>query len=477
MPANYQLGFLKDRSGILSGMTSAGTDADRAAGPATGLGGRPARSGIGPGGSDSGPVSGPVSGTVSGTVSGAGRGTDADGGDRAAGGRPATPATARAINDRLAVEQLLTRGPLTAAELKTLTGLSRPTISELLARLQAAGVVVAAGAADVVRRGPNARLYRLVAAGTLVAGLDVRADSVRLELADVTGTVVGSVALEVSRDPADVGALAATLAGEMTRSGQPLHTIAVGAPGLVDPATGQLRESPGVPRWHAALIDALRQRLDVPVLVENEVNLAALAELRQGAGRDRDTFVLIWLGHGVGAGVVLDGRLRRGASGGTGEIGFLAVPGTGGIPSATGCQYGYHDLAGAAAVCALARRHQIDTPPGDDAPAAEGAVAAAFAAGHRGELFLDALATNVALGAQAVSLVLDPGCLILGGEVGRAGGSALANRVATHLAAISPLPTEVRATQVAGSAVLAGAVRTALDTARAALLDPTTRPR
>ncbi|MEN3357070.1 MAG: hypothetical protein V7637_1052, partial [Mycobacteriales bacterium] len=385
--------------------------------------------------------------------------------------RPATPATARAINDRQAVELLLTRGPLTAAELKTLTGLSRPTVSELLTRLQAAGLVAAAGEADVVRRGPNARLYRLVADRTLVAGLDVRAGSVQLTLADITGAVVRSRVVNVD-GAADVAALAATLAGELTRAGGPPHTIAVGAPGLVDPATGRLRESPGVPRWHANLIDALRDRLDVPVLLENEVNLAALAELRDGAATDRDTFVLIWLGHGVGAGVVLDGRLRRGASGGTGEIGFLAVPGTGGLPSASGCRDGFHDLAGAAAVCALARRHRIDTPPGDDAPAAESAVLAALAAGPRGARFLDALAANIAIGAQAICLVLDPGCVVLGGETGRAGGPDLAARVATSLAGLSPLPTEVRASEVAGSAVLAGAVRTALDAARADLIGP-----
>ncbi len=276
---------------------------------------------------------------------------------------------------------------------------------------------------------------------------------------------------------ADVAALAKRLAAELSRAGGPPHTIAVGAPGLVDPVTSRLRESPGVPRWHADLIDALRHRLGVSVLLENEVNLAALAELGEGAATDRDTFVLIWLGHGIGAGVVLDGRLRRGASGGTGEVGFMAVPGTGGLPTATGCQYGFHDLAAAAAVCALARRHRIDTPPGDDAPAAESAVLAALAAGARGSRFLDALAGNIALGAQAISLVLDPGCLILGGEVGRAGGPELAARVSARLAELTPLPTEVRASQVAGSAVLAGAVRTALAAARDDLFGPAVPPR
>jgi predicted NBD/HSP70 family sugar kinase len=387
--------------------------------------------------------------------------------------RRATPAMARVINDRLALELLLGRGPLTAAQLKTLTGLSRPTISELIGRLQDSGLVAVAGESDAVRRGPNARLYELVADRARVAGLDVRTGSVDLVVADITGASVASASVEVSADPSGVGPMVDELAGVVRRTGDgPLHTIAVGAPGLVDPATGELRATAGLPRWHAEFVEALRHRLQAPVTVENEVNLAALAELRQGAGRDRDTFVLLWLGHGVGAGAVLDGRLRRGASGGTGEIGFLAVPGTGGLPSRTDCGHGFHTLASSAAVCGLARRHGIRTPPGDTAADAEAAVRAALTAGQLGQRFLAELAGHIALGAQAVCVVLDPGCLVLGGEVGRAGGQQLADLVAVRLAELSPLPTEVRPAQVPGSAVLAGAVLTALDAVHADLFGP-----
>jgi predicted NBD/HSP70 family sugar kinase len=391
--------------------------------------------------------------------------------------RRATPAMARVINDRLALELLLARGPLTAAQLKGMTGLSRPTISELIVRLQESGLVTVAGESDAVRRGPNARLYELVADRAHVAGVDVRTDSVRLVVADITGATLTSASVEVNHRRTAVGPMVDTLADAVRRSGDdPLHTVAVGAPGLVDPATGELRTTAGLPRWHAELVDALRRRLRAPVILENEVNLAALAELRQGAGRDRDTFVLLWLGHGVGAGAVLDGRLRRGASGGTGELGFLAVPGTGGLPSATGCEHGFHALASSGAVCALARRHGIETPDGDAAAEAEAAVRSALTAGPRGERFLGELAGHIALGAQAVCLVLDPGCLVLGGEVGRAGGPELADRVAARLAELSPLSTEVRPAQVPGSAVLAGAVLTALDAAHADLFGPPPQP-
>jgi predicted NBD/HSP70 family sugar kinase len=385
--------------------------------------------------------------------------------------RSATSATARAINDRLALDLLLDRGALTAAQLHALTGLSRPSVSDLLARLQEAGLVVMAGESDAVQRGPNARVYELVADRAHVAGVDVRQGSVSLAVANLTGRVLASAGVGAGAAGGPVGATVDALVRAVRQTGHQLpHTIAVGAPGMIDPATGELRTT--IARWHAELVAALRRRLKVPVILENEVNLAAVAELRQGAARDRDTFVLLWLGQGVGAGTVLDGRLRRGASGGAGEMGFLAVPGTGALPSSTDCGGGFYSVASSAVVCELARRHGIETPDGWDERAAEAAVHAARRAGERGARFLDELAGNVVLGVQAVCVVLDPGCVVLGGEVGRAGGPELAARVAARLRALSPLPTEVRAAEVPGSAVLAGAVLTALDAAQADLFGP-----
>ncbi|MEU6082358.1 ROK family transcriptional regulator [Streptomyces sp. NPDC047108] len=420
-------------------------------------------------------------------------------------GRTASPSTARAINDRLALRLLQTEGPLTAGQLKTLTGLSRPTVADLVERLQGAGLIAVVGEAGAQRRGPNARLYGIVADRAHLAGVDVRRHGVTVSVADLLGRPLAEASLPVEPDGASdgsraVGRAVALLERTAARAGTAaLHTIGVGAPGLVDPATGALRPTGELPAWHGHFVAELRRRLGVPVLLENEVNLAALAEQRAGAARDRDTFVLLWLGHGVGAAVVLDGRLRRGASGGTGELGFLPVPGTSGPPSATGCDGGFHALASSQAVCALAREHGLDarTPsaaaddedvpeePGtarggepdgtaavDDASAAEAAVRHALDAGERGEAFLDAVADRVALGAAAVTAVLDPGCIVLGGETGHAGGDALADRVSARLARLSPLPTEIRPAAAGGTAVLRGAVLTAMDAAQDALFSP-----
>lgn len=367
---------------------------------------------------------------------------------------PASPSTARAINDRLALQLLQEAGPLTATQLKARTGLSRPSVADLVERLTEAGLIEVVGESGAQRRGPNAKLYGIVARRAHLAALDVRTDSVTAVVTDLLGHPLAEAALPVGA-PAD--AVAALLRTAREAGAGPLHTVVVGAPGLVGPATGELRDTEGLPAWHRDLVSALRRTLPAVVAVENETNLAALAEQRLGAARDLDSFVLLWLGAGVGAAVVLDGRLRRGASGGAGEIGFLPVPGTGALPSATDCGGGFHALAGRGAVTALAREHGFAGP-------AEEAVA-----GGAGEDFLEAVAERLALGAAAVTAVLDPGCVVLGGELGRAGGPALAARVARRLAALTPVPTEVRATTLGGPAVLTGARLAAREAAQEVL--------
>ncbi|MFI8266487.1 MULTISPECIES: ROK family transcriptional regulator [unclassified Streptomyces] len=369
---------------------------------------------------------------------------------------PASPSTARAINDRLALRLLQEEGPLTATQLKAMTGLSRPSVADLVERLTGAGLIEVVGESGEQRRGPNARVYGIVARRAYLAALDVRTDSATAVVADLLGRPLAQAALPVDAVDEAVDVLEA-LGREAGADG--LHTVVVGAPGLVAPA-GELRSTAGLPAWHRDLVAALQRRLPAAVVVENETNLAALAEQRVGAARDLDSFVLLWLGAGVGAAVVLDGRLRRGASGGAGEIGFLPVPGTGRLPSATDCGGGFHALVGRDAVAALAAEHGW-TGPVDEA-----------VAGAAGEPFLDALAERLALGAAAVAAVLDPGCLVLAGELGHAGGTALASAVARRLTTLTPVPMEVRATALGDSAVLTGARLAAREAAQADLFAP-----
>ncbi|MGW7080992.1 ROK family transcriptional regulator [Streptomyces sp. NPDC054866] len=384
---------------------------------------------------------------------------------------PASPSTARAINDRLALGLLQREGPLTANQLKQLTGLSRPSVADLVERLQGSGLIAVVGEAGAQRRGPNARLYGIVADRAHLAALDVRTGGVSVVVTDLLGAVLAEASAPIGADTGTGPAVerAVALVERTARDGgvQRLHTVAIGAPGLIDPATGELRDTTSLPAWHRRLAGALQGRLPARVLVENETNLAARAEQRDGAAHDRDTFVLLWLGEGVGAAVVLDGSLRRGASGGTGEIGFLPVPGTHVLPSATGCEGGFHSLACAAALRELGAEHGLASAAGDEAA---DLVRHAVATGH--DAFLDAAADRVAIGAAAMAAILDPGCVVLGGEIGRAGGDTLATRVADRLAAMSPLHTEVRASALGGAAVLRGALLAARDAAQDELFGP-----
>lgn len=411
---------------------------------------------------------------------------------------PASPSTARAINDRLALRLLQQQGSLTAGQLKQLTGLSRPTVADLVERLTDAGLIAVAGEAGEQRRGPNAKLYGIVADRAHLAALDVRTESVSVIVSDLVGTVLAEASAPIGDDtgtgPAVEQAVAVVERVVKEAGADRLHTVGIGAPGLIDPASGELRDSTGLPEWHRSLVAALQERLpEARVIVENETNLAALAEQRDGVAADRDTFVLLWLGHGTGAAVVLDGALRRGASGGTGEIGFLPVPGTTGLPSAVDCEGGFHSLAGSAAIVELARSFGLLV---EDAsapePLAAGVVgrAVAMVAGNAevaagrpdrdpqvasADRFLDTLADHLAVGAASVVAVLDPGCVVLGGEVGQAGGEVLAARVEERVRRMSPLATVVRPSGLGGGAVLRGALLTARDAAQDELFAPPDR--
>ncbi|ANS63858.1 transcriptional regulator [Streptomyces lincolnensis] len=392
---------------------------------------------------------------------------------------PASPSTARAINDRLALRLLQQEGPLTAGRLKQLTGLSRPSVADLVERLTASGLIAVVGESGEQRRGPNAKLYGIVADRAHLAALDVRTEGVSVLVSDLLGRVFAEASAPIGDDagtgPAVEQAVALVERVAKEAGADRLHTVGIGVPGLIDPVSGELRDSSGLPAWHRRLVDALQERLPrARVSVENETNLAALAEQRDGAARDRDTFVLLWFGMGIGAAVVLDGKLRRGASGGTGEIGFLPVPGTTGLPSATDCGGGFHSLAAAGAIAGLAAECGVTAVPLAHEPRAAALVREAVdgAPSPAADRFLDALADRVALGAAAVISVLDPGCVVLAGEIGRAGGTVLAARVQERLARMSPLPTEVRASSLGGEAVLRGALLTARDRAQDELFAP-----
>ncbi len=374
---------------------------------------------------------------------------------------PGTPRLLRAINDRAALELLLDQGPLTRAQLGELTGLSKVTASQLVERLEERGLVSRVGE-QAGGRGPNASLYAVVPTSAFVVGVEVGPERAVAACADITGAVVGRVE-QSTHDTDDPVGVVHNAVIEAAHSGKApigkVRRVVLGSPGLVDPATGDLSFVFDLPRWQRGLLAALREDLKRAVVFENDVNLAAVAEAHTGAAKGVDDFVLLWLGRGVGMAVVLNGRLHRGVSGAAGEIGYLPVAGAP-VPRGGRAKGGFKELAVADAVRAVAREH------GFRAPTAQDAVQAAVNAGTQGGPVLDELARRLALGLAAACVVLDPALVVLAGEVGVAGGVALAHRVQHEVAAIAPVSPRVVVSEAVSEPVLHGALLTALDATR-----------
>ncbi|MEU4397454.1 ROK family transcriptional regulator [Micromonospora orduensis] len=376
---------------------------------------------------------------------------------------PGTPRLLRALNDRAALELLLERGPLTRARLGELTGLSKVTASQLVERLEERGLVSRVGE-QAGGRGPNAQLYAVRPSSAHVVGVDVGPDRVVAACADITGAVIGRVE-QSTRDTDDPVGVVHNAVVQAASSAQAqlssVRRIVLGTPGLVDPGTGDITFAFNLPRWHSGLLAALRDDLHTPVVFENDVNLAAVAEAQSGAAQGLSDFVLVWVGAGVGLAIMLGGRLHHGSSGAAGEIGYLPVPGAP-IPRDVSrrAKPAFQQLVGGDSVRAVAREHGYP-----DADAAE-AIRAAVADGANGGAMLDELARRLALGVASTCVVLDPPLVVLAGEVGQAGGAALAERVQQEVAAITLVRPRVVPTGLTEEPILHGALRTALDAVR-----------
>jgi predicted NBD/HSP70 family sugar kinase len=384
--------------------------------------------------------------------------------------RPGTPRLLRELNDRAALELLISEGPLTRARIGERTGLSKVTASQLLARLEDRGLVEVVGE-QAGGRGPNAALYAVVPGSAYVAGLTVGPEGVVAGVADITGTLIAQVTVDPhgADDPVAVVHEAVVKVCRSARVAvSRLRSFVIGTPGVVDPRTGDVQFAFDLPAWHEGALAGLRNDLRRPVTIENDVNLAAVAEHAFGAARGTGDFALVWFDRGVGTAVMLDGRLHRGVSGGAGEIGYLPVPGVPlpegvtesssyGVPALAG---GFGSLVGADAVRQLAREHGLDQPT------AVQCVRAAVADEALGGTFLDALATRISYGVASVTIVLDPGLIVVSGALGHAGGTALASRVERAVARICPTRPRVTLTEVDGDPVLRGAIHAALERAR-----------
>jgi predicted NBD/HSP70 family sugar kinase len=335
--------------------------------------------------------------------------------------RPVNQRGVRRHNLGTVLGHVVGQGPRSRATIAQETGLNKSTVSSLVTELIDLGLLVERGAHRTGSVGRPGLVVEVAPTGAAGIGLEVNVDYLAARVVDLAGGLrhrsTEAIDLRAQTPEQGLDRLAALARGALDRlraDGVRPAGIAVALPGLVDAATGTLLVSPNL-RWQdvpvtAMLVERLG-RAAPPVTADNEANLAALAELRQGAGQGLRDFVHVSGEIGIGAGVVLDGRLFRGAHGYGGEFGHLTVE-PDGEPCACGSRGCLETRLGLRALLAASG---VKGGPGDsDDPVAR----LAARAGAGDERALAALADagrwlGVAL-ASAANL-LDPQAFVLGG--------------------------------------------------------------
>jgi predicted NBD/HSP70 family sugar kinase len=367
----------------------------------------------------------------------------------------ARPQLIRALNGRLLLGHIRGLGPCSRAELARISGLSKPTVSVALADAERAGLVRTAGQ-RTGRPGRSALLYEVRPEAGFILGLDVGAQYVRGALADLAGGIRArsSVRSRASSMRGRVGELIGLAdelcaAAGLTRGG--ITQTVIGSPGVYDPHRNAMALTGGLPGWdRPAVLERLREAFGPSLAVENDVDVAALAERAHGHGREVDSFAFISVGTGIGMGLVLGGQLVRGAHGVAGEIAYMPMSGGEGTDPEDARRRGALEAsASASAVVRAARRAGM-----------RGQVSArrVFIAAARGdERAAAVVAEEARLVARllcAVVTVIDPPLIVLGGGIGQAPGFAA--EVTKELRQLAPVMPEVSVSALGTEAVVDG---------------------
>ena len=368
------------------------------------------------------------------------------------------------MNEQLLLERVRESAPVSRPELARATGLSKPTVALALSSLERDGLVRVAGYRTGVR-GPSAVLYELRPEAGFVLGLDVGREYIRGALADLTGAVRAKVSRRAQTSSAR-GRIKelASLAGDLMRNaGAPrsrvlLQTV-IGSPGVFDPVRGALSMAGNLPGWEApAVLTELRRAFGEATVIENDVDVAAVAERDHGHGRNAATFAFVSVGTGIGMGLVIDGKLHRGAHGGAGEIAYLPLTAGDADPLDVRSRGALEASASSSAVVRAARELGLD-----GRLSAQRVFAAAAGGDDRARAVVEEEATLLAKALASIVAVVDPELIVLGGGIGGAPG--FASQVAAKLARLAPFAPEIRVTALGQDAVVDGCLAVGLEQA------------
>ncbi|MGV1909913.1 ROK family transcriptional regulator [Agrobacterium vitis] len=383
-----------------------------------------------------------------------------------------TPPMLRQISVRAAMDILLHQGPTSRADLAKKTGLSKQTMSEVIRTLETAGWVRVKGIVSG-KVGRSAVTYEVAPDAGFVIGMDIGATTIRVAIADIAGTIVH----EVEKSAGEHGgeALLAHVSGVVEASLKKARVsrskvllAAVAMPGVIDPETGRLSLAPNLSEIGSLdVIKALQGIFRCDVIIENDVNAAVLGESWKGSGIGLDSVAFVSLGTGIGLGVLFNGKLMRGAKGAAGEIGYLPF---GADP------YNSESLERGALECAIGARGILERygNPGDGGMTVRDILEAAEKGDAKALATVQETARLAALLVVSVHAMLDPGKIILGGNVGR--NPLMVRMVKEALATSTRSSISLEASTLASRATLVGAVAIALNQLHNALFSPQDLP-
>jgi predicted NBD/HSP70 family sugar kinase len=368
----------------------------------------------------------------------------------------AVPALLRALNERTVLDAVRKSGPISRAEVARQTGISRPTVSLVLRALVEDGLV---RETEHDPAGPHygAVYYEADPEAAAVLGIDFGAGTVRTALCDLSGEVRAREEIR-SRGSVDerIDALASSVRSLLRRSKLPadlLEYAVVALPAVVSPsdATVSSADLPGL--GPGDLRERLEKALRVPVALENDVNLAAVAEQRHGVAAGVADFAFVLVGAGLGAAVVIDWKLHRGHNGAAGELDAVRNGRTDDVDPCAAAMAKYASEVAYQQETVL--EHPYEMRQVFEAARAGDSLAAAV---------VEETARRIALHILPLAATLDPSLVVLGGSVGA--NADLLEPVLRHLDGWLPSPApRIEVSALGEAAVIEGALASGVDSA------------
>ena len=377
----------------------------------------------------------------------------------------------RELGEQAVLETIFRRGPITRPEIAIATELSKPTVSAAVSRLEQGGLIRNTGR-RTGQRGRNPIAYMVSKQVGFVVGGDIGGSNLRVAAADLFGEPICDVQQPTTK--AGGRALGMQLLEMVTEvidsagtvHGRPL-ALAISTPGIIDQSTGRVTSLAYnvAPEGGFDPIEVIRDRLDIPVLVENNVNLAAVGEKWFGLARGVSTMVFILLGVGIGMGIVIDDEVVRGAHGAAGEIGYLPLSVDPFDPRHR-LHGGLEDEIGAAGIVAAYNDGRAAEDP--ELAAVHEVFELASQGNAAARSVVEHVAARLGTAIATVCAILDPELVVLGGGIGSS--PLLLSPVRGAAASLVPITARIETSLLGDRAALRGAIAVALHTARASLL-------